>query len=51
LTGFWQKRNTERLREELEEREKLLLRDRSTDPKLEDLEKRLADRQAENPTI
>jgi hypothetical protein len=35
-----------RFREELEEREKLLLRDRSTDPKLEDLEKSLADRQA-----
>jgi hypothetical protein len=35
-----------RFREELEEREKLLLRDRSTDPKLEDLEKDLADRQA-----
>src|ERR1700722_13349606 len=35
-----------RFREELEEREKLLLRDRSTDPKLEDLEKNLADRQA-----
>ena len=33
-------------RQELEEREKLLLRDRSTDPKLEDLEKDLADRQA-----
>jgi hypothetical protein len=33
-------------RQELEEREKLLLRDRSTDPKLEDLEKSLADRQA-----
>ena len=36
-----------RFREELEEREKLLLRDRSTDPKLEDLEKSLADRQAQ----
>jgi hypothetical protein len=35
-----------RFREELEERQKLLLRDRSTDPKLEDLEKNLADRQA-----
>lgn len=35
-----------RFREELEEREKLLLHDRSTDPKLEDLEKNLADRQA-----
>jgi len=35
-----------RFREELEEREKLLLRDRSTDLKLEDLEKSLADRQA-----
>jgi hypothetical protein len=35
-----------RFREELEEREKLLLHDRSTDPKLEDLEKDLADRQA-----
>ena len=34
-------------RQELEEREKLLLRDRSTDPKLEDLEKDLADRQAQ----
>jgi hypothetical protein len=33
-------------RQELEEREKLLLRDRSSDPKLEDLEKSLADRQA-----
>ncbi len=33
-------------RQELEEREKLLLRDRSTDPKLEDLERSLADRQA-----
>jgi hypothetical protein len=33
-------------RQELEERERLLLRDRSTDPKLEDLEKSLADRQA-----
>ena len=36
-----------RFRQELEEREKLLLRDRSTDPKLEDLEKSLADRQAQ----
>jgi len=36
-----------RFREELEERQKLLLRDRSTDPKLEDLEKNLADRQAQ----
>ena len=35
-----------RFRQELEEREKLLLHDRSTDPKLEDLEKDLADRQA-----
>jgi hypothetical protein len=35
-----------RFREELEERQKLLIRDRSTDPKLEDLEKSLADRQA-----
>ena len=36
-----------RFRQELEEREKLLLHDRSTDPKLEDLEKSLADRQAQ----
>jgi hypothetical protein len=35
-----------RFREELEERQKLLIGDRSTDPKLEDLEKDLADRQA-----
>lgn len=36
-----------RLREELEEREKQLVRDRSLDPKLEDLEQKLADRQAQ----
>jgi hypothetical protein len=35
-----------RFREELEERQKLLVSNRSTDPKLEDLEKDLADRQA-----
>ena len=35
-----------RFREELEERQKRLVSDRSTDPKLEDLEKDLADRQA-----
>jgi hypothetical protein len=36
-----------RFREELEERQKLLVRVRSNDPKLEDLEKKLADRQAQ----
>ena len=36
-----------RLRQELEEREKQLVRDRSLDPKLEDLERKLADRQAQ----
>jgi hypothetical protein len=36
-----------KFRQELEEQEKLLLRDRSRDPKLEDLEKQLADRQAQ----
>lgn len=40
-----------RFREELEEREKLLLRDRSTDPKLEDLEKVWPTAKPENPTI
>jgi len=36
-----------RFRHELEEQEKLLARDRSRDPKLEDIEKNLADRQAQ----
>jgi hypothetical protein len=37
-----------KFRQELEEQEKLLVRDRSRDPKLEDLEKKLADRQAQD---
>jgi hypothetical protein len=36
-----------RFRHELEEQEKLLVRERSRDPKLEDIEKNLADRQAQ----